>query len=172
MSCHNVRRPSVPGVTHHWGQCHVTMSERRAPLVPHTPLGRLRFLLEIKSAFLLGHRGPEVLAVSASQVHLTLSFCPLCFRTGSLLFLDYSIISEVPRPFLSAHKVFPWCFLMVLRAPRHHPPGGSLAGRHPPGGLLVQTLLLTCPHPPHTGLFSFRDPHSMTYINFSKAFIS
>lgn len=154
MSCHNVRRPSVPGVTHHWGQCHVTMSERRAPLVPHTPLGRLRFLLEIKSAFLLGHRGPEVLAVSASQVHLTLSFCPLCSRTGSLLFLDYSIISEVPRPFLSAHKVFPWCFLMVLGSPN------SLAGRHPPGGLLVQTLLLTCPHPPRTGLFSFRDPHS------------
>lgn len=111
MSCHNVIRLST--------------SE------PHTT-GTL-ILLEIKSGFLLGHQRPEVLTVSASQVHLTLSFCPLCSKTGSLLFLDYSIISEVPRPFLSAHKVFPWCFLMAFWS------SGSLAKCHPLGVLLIQT---------------------------------
>lgn len=134
-SCHNVRRLSTPGTTH--------------------TIGVALILLEIKSGFLRGHQGPEVLAVSASQVHLTLSFCPLCSRTGSLLFLDYSIISEVPRPFLSAHKVFPWCFLMVLGLP------SSLAGRNPLGGLLVQTLLLPRPHPLALACF-----HSVTYTHY------
>lgn len=36
MSCHNVRRSSTPGVSHHWGQCPVTMSEGWARLGPHT----------------------------------------------------------------------------------------------------------------------------------------
>lgn len=141
-SCHNVRRLSTPGTTH--------------------TIGVALILLEIKSEFLLGHQGPEVLAVSASQVHLTLSFCPLCSRTGSLLFLDYSIISEVPRPFLSAHKVFPWRFLMVLGSP------SSLGGRHPPGGLLLLTDTPHTPTPPCTGLFSFCDLHSQHISIFQK----